>query len=142
MPQSNLGKPMKKLALATLALSLSMGVAHSADLIIAADPVVDVAASGYDWNGFYAGVVGGYGSGNTNYTVIAAPATQTNVGTSGWLLGATAGVNGQWDMFVLGVEGDIAWSNIRGTAATALGGTVTSNLNWVGTVRGRAGVAV
>lgn len=132
---------MKKLALAALAFGLSMGTAHAADLIIASDPMVDVAAAAHDWNGFYAGVFGGYGSGNTNYTVIAAPATQANIATSGWLLGATAGVNGQWDMFVLGVEGDIAWSNIGGDAA-ALGGTISTNTSWIATLRGRAGIAV
>lgn len=131
---------MKKLALAALAFGLSMGTAHAADLIIASDPMVDVASYSHDWNGFYAGVIGGYGSGNTSYDPVGAGAT-VNVGTTGWLLGATLGYNHQWDMFVLGVEGDIAWSNIGGSTVSA-GVTLNSNVNWIGTLRGRAGLAV
>ena len=131
---------MKKLAFAALASGHLMGTAHPADQIVS-DPVVDVAAAAHDWNGFYAGVLGGYGAGTT--TFVSGGATQ-NLGTSGWLLGVTAGYNHQWDMFVLGVEGDIAWSNIGGSAplVTTPALTLSSNASWIGTLRGRAGVAV
>ena len=131
---------MKKLAFAALASGLLMGTAHAADLIVS-DPVVDVAAAAHDWNGFYAGVLGGYGAGTVSYGAVA-PLTATNVSAAGWLLGGTIGYNHQWDQIVLGVEGDIAWANIAGNAATNLPGiTISSNLNWVGTLRGRLGVA-
>ncbi len=130
---------MKALALAALALGLSMGAAHAADLIIPSAPMVDVASYSQDWNGFYAGVVGGYGSGTTSYQAVAGGAP-VNVGISGWLLGVTAGYNHQWNQFVLGVEGDIAWSNIGGSAAAGGGNTINSTVSWMGTLRGRAGV--
>jgi outer membrane immunogenic protein len=84
--------------------------------------------------------MGGWGSGTTSYDPVGVGAT-VNVGTTGWLLGGTVGYNHQWDMFVLGVEGDIAWSNIGGSTVSG-GATVSSNVNWIGTFRGRAGVAV
>ena len=124
-----------RVLLSTSVLALVMASsAHAADLIVA--PVE--MSNAYDWSGFYAGVIGGYGWGNTAFT---AGGVTTNIGTSGWLLGVDAGANAQWDMFVLGVEGDVAWSNI-GATSTALGASATTTLEWLATLRGRAGVAV
>lgn len=131
---------MKKYVLAAVAAVALAGPAAAADLIVAPVIVNDYVAPADDWSGFYAGVFGGYGSGNTRVTPSALIPT-TDLSTSGWLLGVTAGVNQQYDTFVLGLEGDVAWANIGGT--TALGAvTGTSTTNWVGTLRGRAGVAV
>ncbi len=93
----------------------------------------------YDWSGFYAGIFGGGGWGRHNYLDAT---SSTNYSASGGLIGATAGANWQFGNVVVGAEGDIAWANIAGTGAPP---TVTSNrseLQWVGTVRGRAGYAV
>lgn len=131
---------MKKLAFAALASGLLMGTAHAADLIVS-DPVVDVAADVYDWNGFYAGVVGGWGSSTITYSNTAG-GTPFELGGSGWLIGGTLGYNHQWDMFVLGVEGDVAFANIgAGQTAVPGGGTIGYTINGIATLRGRAGVA-
>lgn len=48
------------------------------------------------------------------------------------------------DSFVLGVEGDIAWSGATGTAACTANPAFTceGNLIWLGTIKGRASVAM
>lgn len=129
--------------LAALAIStFAAGSVHAADLIVA-DPVVSMTDAGFDWSGFYAGFNGGYTSGQAT-SVGAITGVTTNVPVSGGLLGATVGFNAQMDSFVLGVEGDIAWSGATGTAACTANPAFTceGNLNWLGTIKGRAGVAV
>jgi outer membrane immunogenic protein len=92
---------------------------------------------GYSWTGFYAGINGGYGWGRSSWDGFA---NDTDV--SGGLVGVTAGYNWQTGAFVLGLEGDIDWSNIRGSFASAACpfGCETRN-NYLGTVRGRVGYA-
>jgi outer membrane immunogenic protein len=92
---------------------------------------------GYSWTGFYAGINGGYGWGSSNWDGFA---TDTDV--NGGLAGLTAGYNWQVNALVFGLEGDIDWSNIRGSFANAAcpAGCETRN-NWLATVRGRLGYA-
>ena len=54
----------------------------------------------------------------------------------------TAGYNWQTGALVFGIEGDIDWSNLRGSFASVAcpAGCETRN-NWLGTVRGRFGYA-
>ena len=61
---------------------------------------------------------------------------------SGGLVGGTVGYNYQVGQAVFGVEGDIDWSDIRGTITTVACplGCKTSN-SWLSTVRGRVGYA-
>lgn len=92
----------------------------------------------YDWTGFYVGVFGGGGWGRHDY---ANPAS-THYGSSGVLLGGTAGYNWQAGRIVLGVEGDIGWANIGGSTVPAVGLAHDSELQWLGSVRGRAGFAL
>jgi outer membrane immunogenic protein len=61
--------------------------------------------------------------------------------TSGGVVGGTAGYNAQFGSWVLGVEGDLDWSNIGGTAnVPGCPGCGVQN-NWLGTARGRVGYA-
>lgn len=95
-----------------------------------------LAAEGFDWNGFYAGVMGGYVGGPIK-------AGATEVPVAGGMVGATAGYNAQFGSFVLGAEGDLAWTGAKGTATcvTAPAFSCNADVDWLGTVRGRAGVA-
>jgi outer membrane immunogenic protein len=90
----------------------------------------------YNWTGFYAGINGGYGWGGSNWGALGSS------DPDGWLIGATLGYNWQapGSPLVFGLEGDIAWANIRGGFANANcpTGCETRN-NWLGTVRGRVG---
>ena len=60
---------------------------------------------------------------------------------SGWLLGVTAGANFTvGGSFVLGVAGDIAWSNVSGTDYFGpIIGDAENTINWEGSIRGVAG---
>ena len=91
----------------------------------------------WSWTGFYVGINGGGGFGRSDY---ATPFPSDSFDTSGGLVGGTLGYNYQMDNVVLGVEGDIDWSNIRGSAACA--GTICETRNdSLGTARGRLGDA-
>jgi outer membrane immunogenic protein len=109
-----------KIALATLAMALTSGSAFAADLITVPTttpvemPVYENA--GFDWNGFYAGVYGGIQN---------SPAGDMQYG-----LGAMAGVNAQFDFYLLGAE--------VGVQGIAGGNTNTS----YGQILGRAGLVV
>lgn len=98
---------------------------------------------GFNWTGFYLGVQGGYGWGDTRFTYV--PGGQTGTArTNGGLFGGTAGFNFQAGQWVFGVEGDYAWANISGSIADPLTPAlfdIRSNLRSFGTVRGRLGIA-
>jgi outer membrane immunogenic protein len=92
----------------------------------------------YNWTGFYAGANGGGGWGHSWWD-----ANATGVKLSGGQVGGTAGYNWQFGNAVLGVEGDLDWSNIKGTSGSSTlcpVGCTTSD-TWLSTVRGRAGYA-
>jgi outer membrane immunogenic protein len=125
-------------AIALLALAAA-GSARASDLSVAplykAPP--QVAAPAYNWSGFYAGVNGGGGWGTSNWD------TAGSFNVSGVVVGGTAGMNWQLGHAVLGLEGDVDWSSLKGSSSAAVtcpGGCSTSN-DWLATVRGRAGYA-
>lgn len=89
----------------------------------------------FSWAGLYLGVNGGYGWGNSSWTGLS-----NNFDTSGGLFGGTIGYNWQFGQTVVGLEGDLQWSDIKGSGASVLGPVTTTN-NWFGTVRGRLGYA-
>jgi len=114
--------------------------AGAADLSVAplykAPPMA--ASPAYNWSGFYLGINGGGGWGHSYWDT-----GTTGIGTSGGLVGGTAGYNYEFNNhFVLGVEGDIDWAHLTGTNASAgcVAGCTTSD-TWLSTVRGRAGYA-
>lgn len=135
---------MKRTILASLAMLAAMTLtAHAADL--SRRPAMPTKAPAYEppfsWTGFYAGINGGYGFGNSTWDVLGVGSTDFNV--SGPVVGGTLGYNWQTGPVVLGLEGDLDWSGIKGTstsAVCALGSCETRN-NWLGTTRGRIGYA-
>ncbi len=125
------------------AAALSLGfvsAAQAADPIIYEQPPVMLPAAMYDWSGFYAGVTGGYATGDADFGfVTTGPATFASVDIDGWFLGGVAGYNVQSGNWVYGIEGDITWANIDGfTPAGADGDT---EIDWMGSLRGRVGYA-
>jgi len=89
-----------------------------------------------DWNGFYAGVAGGYGWG----TATTSPAiANTNNSSTGWYAGAQAGFNADMGGLVIGGEGDLQWTNLGYNEPAAGGGTFEGKLDMFGTIRARAG---
>jgi outer membrane immunogenic protein len=134
---------MKRVLLSMTAIAL---VAVAAQSAIAADiparkalppQAVKALPPIFNWSGFYVGVHGGYGWGNSAFDAAAAG---TSFDTDGWLLGALAGVNYQVGQTVFGVEADINWSDFSGGAACG-GATCNTEVPWFGTLRGRLGYA-
>jgi outer membrane immunogenic protein len=95
----------------------------------------------FSWSGFYVGAHAGYGFGQSNWTNIPLGASTGNFDVSGALIGGTMGYNMQLGGVVAGVEADIAWSNIKGTATLFCAGTCQTNNDWLGTARARIGYA-
>ena len=99
--------------------SLGAGAVQAADLItmpVSSSPVEIPVADTYDWNGFYTGVYG---------VVQNSPAGGTQYG-----LGINAGVNAQFDFFLIGAE--VALHGLTGGALDTT----------YGQVLGKAGVVI
>lgn len=113
---------VKTLALATLVTAAPLGAAMAADLItvpISTQAELPIAQDvGFDWSGFYAGVYGAAQNGS---------ASGVQYG-----LGAVAGVNAQFDFYLLGAE--VA---VSGLADNGVVGETT-----YGQILGRAGLVV
>ena len=117
-----------------IALGLALGSLMATSALAA-----DFAAPAYDWTGFYAGVLGGYGFGNTDITASGLTVSAGN--NNGLLAGVTVGGNMQYEQFVFGVEGDFAWSGQSGSR-TCGSVTCSSDFDWTGTLRARIGYAI
>lgn len=140
---------MNRIAITLLAGAAALGFAsasQAADLIVDYAPmspgVVDVSG---DWDGAYVGVFGGYGWGTADHTNAVAPSPcepfeGCDVDMGGWLLGVTAGANFTVSSgFILGIAGDIAWSNVSGTEDYPVVDEVSNGVDWEGSLRGVAG---
>lgn len=100
----------------------------------------------YDWSGLYIGISGGWAYANALATITGNGVVISKDDTvSGGLLGGQIGANGQWGMLVLGVEGDISktWqSKSFAAGGPSLAVNAQSEIPWLATIRGRAGVAL
>lgn len=136
---------MNRIALALLVGTAALGfvsTTYAADLIVEAPEmmpgIVDVSGN---WDGPYIGVFGGYGWGTADHIADAGPCAPDgcDVDMDGWLLGVTAGANFTVsDGFILGVAGDIAWSNVEGSDDSIVG-PISNGVDWEGSLRGVAG---
>ena len=128
---------MKRVMLACLgmmALAASAGAADMPSRRYDAPPRMFVQPN--TWSGFYIGINGGGAWGDSKWS---------SIGTfdmSGAMVGGTVGYNWQFGSpWVLGLEGDVDWTNIDGSSnAICAAGCKTSN-SWLATVRGRIGYA-
>jgi outer membrane immunogenic protein len=114
--------------------------AQAADLSVAPlykAPPPSEYTQAYNWTGFYLGLNGGGGWGDSHWQGIG------RADLSGGMVGGTAGYNWQFGQAVLGLEGDMDWSHLSGTNNSALcpGGSCTTSDSWLSTVRGRVGYA-
>ena len=106
----------------------------------------------YNWTGFYVGGHLGHGGGTQDWTNIQYPtsgccAAGLDPGSgsyNGFLGGAQVGFKYQIGQFVLGIEGDLSGSGIKGDF-TCFGrdysATCSSELRWIGTLGGIVGFA-
>lgn len=135
---------MNKRLISALLLSLACSTALAADLTSRAAAPLAPAAPAFTWTGFYVGAHGGYGSGE--------PKSGISWDVEGAFGGVQAGANYQHGAAVFGIEADIALTDLNGSVssvATASNATLsstarltlTSELEWLGTVRPRIGYA-
>jgi outer membrane immunogenic protein len=140
---------MKKLLVAGMAAAAFCGApALAADLPVKA-PVYKAVAPMFNWTGFYVGLHAGYGWGTSSRISDTfpdfVPASLSPDG-NGFIGGAQAGYNWQSARFLAGLEVDISYSGIHGSASgpnTIVPANVTTlehKISWFGTVRGRLGV--
>ena len=96
----------------------------------------------YNWTGAYVGINGGGAWGRPDWTSVPDLASGT-YNISGGLVGGTLGYNLQTDgPFVWGVEGDLAWSGVRGTVPPmSCVPSCEMQSNWLATARLRFGYA-
>jgi outer membrane immunogenic protein len=122
-------------------------IAGAADLspITKAPPMAPVVH--YTWTGCYLGIEGGGAWGHSDQ-IAGGPlgfgtVTGNGYDMSGGLIGGTGGCNYQFNQFVVGLEGDMSWTDKSGsTHESALFTTTTvvgTNEHWLATVRGRLG---
>jgi outer membrane immunogenic protein len=132
---------------------LTAGTASAADLAArpytkAPAPIAPVLT----WGGFYIGVQGGGGWGNSDEVFFDGPNAAGFIGTqkydtSGGFAGGGVGYNWQSGAFVLGIEGDYHWADISGRSAIINVGppnlldTYFTQLRSLGDIKGRLGYA-
>lgn len=134
------------LAVAGAATAVGTSVASAADLYIPAPEEVAVAVPD-DWTGFYAGAHVGYGWGvveiEDSYEEFDNDIDDIDeYDIAGWLAGVQAGYNYQAGNFAFGLEGDIAWAGITGDSADQDSDILGTDIDWIATLRGRAGFVV
>ena len=134
--------------------SIQCGSAADMGLPLKSAPVV--AAPVWSWTGFYIGgnVGAGWGTTETSVNVGAAaapflaavPATLafqlplSSQTVNGFLGGGQIGWNWQTGVFVFGVEGDVEWENLKGSAPCLFILQCNVNHTWQADITGRLGV--
>jgi outer membrane immunogenic protein len=105
----------------------------------------------YNWSGFYGGFNAGYTWNNWDWPgqnpYVAPPKPcgdcgPPNQNLSGAMLGGTFGYNHQMDRFVIGVEGDFDFSNIKDAERDGNYIVETSRIQDFATIRGRIGYLI
>ena len=149
------------LVLAVFALS---SAAVAADLPARSDPPLAPISQPYNWTGFYAGLTAGYADPTAKIGIVpggdwvndpdivgVTAAATRSLKLQGFIGGAQAGYNYQTGNLVFGVVGDISGLNVGKSYASPVfpgfdSGTYSANgavnLNYLATLRGRAGFAV
>jgi opacity protein-like surface antigen len=128
--------PLTGLALATAALVLTIP-AQAADFAAKALPLAPVA---YNWTGFYGGANFGAATVSEDVTT---PLGTASPDPSGAIGGGQIGYNFQLaPAWLVGIEGDIDGTTVKGTANVVGAGTalsLESDHNWYATLAGRLG---
>jgi outer membrane immunogenic protein len=100
-------------------------------------------SSAYNWTGFYVGVNAAGGWGHSRHDFEAAGTTTGDYKIRGATAGGTLGANLQAGGLLLGVEGDMDWSDIGGSDSCPNPNfTCRTRNKWLATARGRIGYAL
>lgn len=123
---------MKKIIFATAFVALASVSAQAADVVTDAM---------HDWSGLYAGLNAGYGFGGDDDVGLIPGGNVGRLEVSGIFGGGQIGYNYQMDQIVFGAEADFQLSGVDDSDAGG-GFTMSSDVNYFGTLRGRAGFAI
>jgi outer membrane immunogenic protein len=135
-----------KTILSVLAAFLGVTTAtHAADMPAKAPAAPAV----YNWSGCYLGGEGGGSWGRSEQIAGAGPATGATItggfDLNGALAGFTFGCNLQYNNVVFGLEDDVFWTDMHGSASDRppfnVATTSQTKVDWVNTVRPRIGYA-
>jgi outer membrane immunogenic protein len=138
------------LAAAAAILIATTAAGAAADMAVKAPYIA--AAPVWSWTGFYVGAHAGAGWGTTESTLTSTttppnppvavnfPLSQNS--RSGFLGGGQVGYNWQSGWVVLGVQGDIAGLDVKGTVPCMVVLSCTAKSHWLATVSGRIGGVV
>ena len=149
---------MMRPIVAAVAAMFVCNSAFAADLVNYSAPS---APSAYDWTGFHLGISGGYGfnADDPSYSYKNVPSdvrsllpNATHLDADGGLIGGTIGFDKQFGQLVLGIEGDISATDFGENAIHHVAGDPSIDfpplkfrtdyeMDWLSTIRGRAGVA-
>jgi outer membrane immunogenic protein len=127
--------------LAAFALSTSVQAADLWNNSGATTSPVFSPTSVSQWGGFYAGVSGGYGWGNTSNSPAIGGGDEDN-NSDGWVLGGQVGYNVDMGGFVIGGEADLQWANIGYGEDIPGAGDFSATTDFFSTARARVGVPI
>lgn len=145
---------MKRILLSTVAASALLASSfgsQAADLPATPARYAAPVVAPYNWTGIYVGLNGGYAWGQQDpLNIITNRFDNNSLSFSGGVFGGTFGAQIQAGHVVLGLESDIDWANLKGTAIynpTVIGGgpfglvSASTSIDWVSTARARIGYA-
>ena len=93
----------------------------------------------YNWTGFYIGAMGGYGwSDEVRASIGGVTVSTSSSDLNGGFAGGTLGHNWQMGAWLLGIEADAAWSDLK-HSQSAFGVTAANTIQSFGSVTGRIG---
>ncbi|UDL87019.1 porin family protein [Mesorhizobium sp. PAMC28654] len=134
---------MKSFLFAIATLVAATGGAFAADVVTLEPPPPVPVASTYNWTGLYVGAQAGYDWAKTSYN-FSNPVPSGSFTPSGFVGGLYVGYNYQFATpLVVGVEGDVDYSNVKGSFDNPFGGFSggSAKLRWQGSARVRVGYA-
>jgi outer membrane immunogenic protein len=135
--QPSKGLNVRRLLLSSTFLMLAGVSAHAADMPYV-EPMAASVAEARGWTGFYVGGNVGYVDADVDFNGPVA----SDLDDDGFIGGVQAGYNWQFNNIVLGLEADIQFADIDQSDEIVPGFvTYRSELNYLGTFRGRLGYA-
>ena len=143
---------MNKFLLSTAAFVAMTVSAIAADLParVGSPAPVPVYVPLNDWNGFYVGISGGYGFGESEFRPTGSTDPYQSLKHDGSIVGGQVGFNYQFaNRFVLGAVADWSWAGIKGSICVDSVGCngsagdsfAKAKINWLATFRGNLGFA-